>query len=189
MTPFAALFWKEWRGERRSIATLAGAAALLPLLGLLGAREFAGRFGLQRYAYDGGTATIVAQAALLAVALSLGAELLPGESRRGSIALLRRLPCGLLRPFLAKFMLLIVAALATALVAWASACAAVRATGGAWFPPLDFGVSLLHGVPDLLLVGGADRVHLLPIHRPGRHVALRRSRSTRSKRCSRMKRW
>ncbi|MBL8843133.1 MAG: hypothetical protein JNL90_16555 [Planctomycetes bacterium] len=152
MTPFAALVWKEWRGERRSIATLAGAAALLPLLGLLGAREFAGRFGLQRYAYDGGTATIVAQAALLAVALSLGAELLPSESRRGSIALLRRLPCGLLRPFLAKFMLLIVASLATALVAWASACAAVRATGGAWFPPLDFGVSLLRGAPNLLLI-------------------------------------
>ena len=59
MTPFAALFWKEWRGERRSIATLAGAAALLPLLGLLGAREFAGRFGLQRYAYDGPHAVVL----------------------------------------------------------------------------------------------------------------------------------
>ncbi|MBL8843134.1 MAG: hypothetical protein JNL90_16560 [Planctomycetes bacterium] len=152
MTPFAVLVWKEWRGERRSIATLAGAAALLPVMGLLGAREFAGRFGLQHYAYDGGTATIVAQAALLAVALSLGAELLPGESRRGSIALLRRLPCGLLRPYLAKFALLIAVALATALVAWASACAAVRATGGVWFPPLDFGVSLLRGVSDLLLI-------------------------------------
>ncbi len=152
MTPFASLLWKEWRGERRSIATLAAAAALLPLLGLLGAREFAGRFGLRCYAYDGGTATIVAQAALLAVALSLGAELLPSESRRGSIGLLRRLPCGLLRPFLAKFALLIAVALATALVAWLSACAAVRVTGGPWFPALDFGARLLRGVPSLLLI-------------------------------------
>ncbi|MSR47571.1 MAG: hypothetical protein EXS13_11005 [Planctomycetes bacterium] len=154
MNRFATLIWKEWRGERRSIVTLALAAALVPCLGLVIARQLVLRFGGGRYTYDDSTATIVAHLALLAVALTVGAELVPRESHRGSIALLRRLPCGLLRAFAAKLVLLLLAASAIALLAWLSACVAIGATGGPWFPRFLINRSFIisAGAPSLLLI-------------------------------------
>ncbi len=134
MTPFASLIWKEWRGERRSIGTLAAAAALLPVLGLWLASRWAHSGGDEAFHYDESTATIVTHMALLAAALTVGAELVPREESGGAIALLRRLPCGLLRAFAAKFSLLVLVAASVALVAWFSACLAIGATGGPWFP-------------------------------------------------------
>jgi hypothetical protein len=92
-------YWKEWRDHR---AIVIGFLIAMPvLLGLAGAllerRMFQGR-GLQLF---------VVGASLLVGALAIGADLVPGEARRGKLDFLRRLPCDLHHAYLGKLAFLL----------------------------------------------------------------------------------
>jgi hypothetical protein len=96
VSPFPCHLWKEWRDHR---AVILGIVALLPPV----------IFAAMLLIPEGAVAlpTAGAAAALAAVALALGSDLVPGEIRRGTILFLRRLPGGLGPIFLAKAVLLL----------------------------------------------------------------------------------
>lgn len=97
--------WKEWRDHR---AVILGILALLPPV----------IFAALLLVPEGFVAlpTAGAAAGLAVAAFALGADLVPGEVRRGTIAFLRRLPGGLGPVFAAKAVLLVgTLALSTAL--------------------------------------------------------------------------
>ncbi len=88
--------WKEWRDHR---AVILGILALLPPV----------LFAAMLLIPEGMVAlpTAGAAAGLAIAALALGADLVPGEVRRGTILFLRRLPSGLGAVFAAKAVLLV----------------------------------------------------------------------------------
>jgi len=97
--------WKEWRDHR---AVILGIVALLPPV----------IFAALLLIPEGTVALPTAGAAigLAAAAFALGADLVPGEVRRGTLMFLRRLPGGLGAVFAAKAILLVAAlVLSTAL--------------------------------------------------------------------------
>ena len=99
MSAFSLYYWKEWRDHR---AIVIGFLVTMPvLLGLAGAlldrRTFLGR----------GTQFFIVAASLLVAALAIGADLVPGEARRGKLGFLRRLPCDLHRAYLGKLAFLV----------------------------------------------------------------------------------
>jgi hypothetical protein len=88
--------WKEWRDHR---AVILGIMALLPPV----------LFAAMLLVPEGVVAlpTAGAAAGLAAVAFALGADLVPGEVRRGTIMFLRRLPSGFAAVFAAKAVVLV----------------------------------------------------------------------------------
>lgn len=92
-------YWKEWRDHR---SVVIGYAIAMPvLLGLAGAL-------LDRQTFHGqGTQVFIVAASLLVAALAIGADLIPGEARRGRLDFLRRLPCDLHRAYLGKLAFLV----------------------------------------------------------------------------------
>ncbi len=97
--------WKEWRDHR---AVILGIAVLLPPV----------IFAALLLVPEGVVAlpTAGAAAGLAIAAFALGADLVPGEVRRGTLMFLRRLPGGLGPVFAAKALMLVAAlALSTAL--------------------------------------------------------------------------
>jgi len=105
VSAFLPHLWKEWRDHR---AVILGITALLPPV----------LFAAMLLIPEGVVAlpTAGAAAGLAIAALALGADLVPGEIRRGTLMFLRRLPTGLGTVFAAKAILLVGAlALSTAL--------------------------------------------------------------------------
>jgi hypothetical protein len=96
---FALYYWKEWRDHR---AVVIGFAIAMPmLLGLAGAL-------LESRIYHGqGTQLFIVAASLLVATLAIGADLVPGEARRGRLEFLRRLPCDLHLAYLGKLAFLL----------------------------------------------------------------------------------
>jgi hypothetical protein len=110
--------WKEWRDHR---AVILGIVALLPPV----------IFAALLLIPEGVVAlpTAGAAAGLAVVALALGADLVPGEVRRGTLMFLRRLPGGLGPVFLAKAVLLVVALLLSGALGFGAANLAQRVAG------------------------------------------------------------
>ncbi|MFI5401465.1 MAG: hypothetical protein ACHQ1G_00800 [Planctomycetota bacterium] len=110
--------WKEWRDHR---AVILGIVALLPPV----------IFAALLLIPEGVVAlpTAGAAAGLAVVALALGADLVPGEVRRGTLMFLRRLPGGLGPVFLAKAVLLLGALLLSGALGFGAANLAQRVAG------------------------------------------------------------
>lgn len=118
MSPFLSHLWKEWRDHR---AVVLGVVALLPPV----------LFAAMLLIPEGTVALPTAGAAtgLVIAALALGADLVPGEIRRGTIMFLRRLPGGLGPIFLAKAVLLLGALVLSGALGFGAANLAQRVAG------------------------------------------------------------
>jgi len=102
MRTFCRYLWKEWRDQRTIVL---GFALILPALLLLVRWLVPGR----DIVGDALFPWVVAAGSGSIALLSVGSDLIPGEERRGTIAFLRRMPDGLLPPFLAKVVLFVAA--------------------------------------------------------------------------------
>lgn len=110
--------WKEWRDHR---AVLLGIAVLLPPV----------LFAAMLLIPEGTVAlpTAGAAAGLAIAAFALGADLVPGEIRRGTLLFLRRLPAGLGPVFAAKAILLVFALAASTALGFGAGNLAQRIAG------------------------------------------------------------
>lgn len=99
MRTFLPYYWKEWRDHRAIvIGFLIATPVLLGLAGTL----------LEGPTFRGGSMRFfVVAASLLVAALAIGADLVPGEARRGRLEFLRRLPCDLHHAYLGKLAFLL----------------------------------------------------------------------------------
>lgn len=92
-------YWKEWRDHR---AIVIGFLIAMPvLLGLAGALLEGHTF------HGGGMRFFVVAASLLVATFAVGADLVPGEARRGRLEFLRRLPGDLHHAYLGKLAFLL----------------------------------------------------------------------------------
>ncbi|HEX5137934.1 MAG TPA: hypothetical protein VFY93_13235 [Planctomycetota bacterium] len=110
--------WKEWRDHR---AVILGIAALLPPV------LFAAMLLIPEDVVALPTAG--AAAGLAAAAFALGADLVPGEIRRGTMLFLKRLPSGLGAVFAAKAVLLVGAIAASATLGYGIGSLAQKVAG------------------------------------------------------------
>jgi len=110
--------WKEWRDHR---AVILGIVALLPPV----------IFAALLLIPEGTVALPTAGAAigLAAAAFALGADLIPGEVRRGTLMFLRRLPGGLGAVFAAKAILLVGALVLSTALGFGAASLAEKVAG------------------------------------------------------------
>ena len=97
MKTLSIYLWKEWRDHR---SVLIGMLVAVPLL-----MAVAGLTLPSRAFEEGGLAGFTALGCLAIYVFSLSTDLVPGEVRRGTLSLLRRLPAGLHTAFLAKLVL------------------------------------------------------------------------------------
>jgi len=126
----ATLLWKEWRDHR---AALIGYFVAIPPLIAWGLAPL--NAATRR---DPTLPTMAAIGGFLIAALTLFGDLFAGEEQRGTIKLLRRLPCGLSKVFVGKLAFSLLAALAMsgwAYLATTSATALLH--GGPWLPKLE----------------------------------------------------
>jgi hypothetical protein len=105
--------WKEWRDHR---VVLLGVAALLPVV----------VFGGLLLIDEAVSPVAGAAAGLLAAALALASDLVPGEARRGTLLFLRRLPSGIGPAFRAKALVLLAAIVLFAALGYGAAALAQR---------------------------------------------------------------
>lgn len=131
MTALPALLWKEWRDHRAPLVAFPFAIAPVIALGVSLLPEGRGREA---------ALTFATFCAFAVAVLTLVADLFPGEQQRGTIELLRRLPAGLGRVFLAKLAFALAAALALSAVGYVVfSVVSALILGGPWFPALDLG--------------------------------------------------
>ena len=115
-------FWKEWRDQRATLGWLAGAVLLLAGGGMLFAP---GKYVTTDVSF---LSFLAMGMSYLAVLLTIGTDLLPGEIARGKIRFLERLPAGLGTPFLAKILFFLAASAAAMAygVLIVAICSAIR---------------------------------------------------------------
>ncbi|MGQ0613883.1 MAG: hypothetical protein ACT4PV_09125 [Planctomycetaceae bacterium] len=137
MKLLALYLWKEWRDHRAVLLGFLAAFPILPLLALL----------LLPPALAGHAriAPLAAAAGACILLLSVVAELIPGEARRGTIPFLARIPGGLSAAFRAKLLFLVIVLAGAALYAFLAAWAILRPDR------VDFGQT--HGMLWILALG------------------------------------
>ncbi len=128
MRLFGSYLWKEWRDHR---AVLVGMLAAVPLL------LVAMGFALPRTALDvaktrAGFAALVSFACFVLFVVSLAADLVPGEARRGHRWFLERLPGGLGAAFRGKLVLFGAGAAFFATYGYLAAALSCRIVAGDW---------------------------------------------------------
>ncbi len=121
------LLWKEWRDHRAAL--IGYCVGVPPLIA----------WGLSALSVAWRTAPLLPSAAAVGgiaiAALTLFGDLFAGEEQRGTIQLLRRLPSGLSKLFLAKLVFLLMTTALMGGVAWLATTAAATLLHGARFAP------------------------------------------------------
>ena len=131
MTLFMTSLWKEWRDQRVAIV---GFALVVPIV--LGV---AYGFAPGWWASQAAVPSFAALAGFAIAAIAFGADLVPGELRRGRLPFLARLPLDLRGAFAAKVAFFL-AALAS-FTAWTylnATAASALLRHGPWLPPFDW---------------------------------------------------
>lgn len=121
------LFWKEWRDHR---AALIGYCVGVPPLIAWGLSALSATRRV-----DPMMPAVAAVGGIAIAALTLVGDVFAGEEQRGTIKLLRRLPSGLAKLFLAKLLFLLMATALMGGVAWLATTTAAAALYGAPFAP------------------------------------------------------
>ncbi|MBL8843135.1 MAG: ABC transporter permease [Planctomycetes bacterium] len=121
------LLWKEWRDHR---AALIGYCVGVPPLIAWGLSALSATRRV-----DPLLPAAAAVGGIAIAALTLFGDLFAGEEQRGTIKLLRRLPSGLSKIFLAKLLFLLMATALMGGVAWLATTTAAAALYGAPFAP------------------------------------------------------
>lgn len=121
------LLWKEWRDHR---AALIGYCVGVPPLIAWGLSALSATRRV-----DPLLPAAAAVGGIAIAALTLFGDLFAGEEQRGTIKLLRRLPSGLAKLFLAKLLFLLLATALMGGVAWLATTAAAALLYGAPFAP------------------------------------------------------
>ncbi len=110
--------WKEWRDHRGVLLGLLGA---IPLLTFLGFWAFAEEFeGARVWSVTGWFLSV----SLVLLLFSVAADLVAGETRRGTMALVRRLPRSMVSSFVVKLSFLVVSVATVTVVQMGSLAAA-----------------------------------------------------------------
>ncbi len=141
MNTLSRYLWKEWRDHR---AIVLGLLLAWPLILALAAAALPGKTFTHAW-----FATLSGAAMLSIFVFAACTDLFPGESRRGTMRLLSRLPAGLRAPLFAKFAFFALGCALTLGVGWFGGAVLVRWLGGAW--PVFEGVVLIPWLAAILV--------------------------------------
>jgi len=130
MTFVPTYLWKEWRDHRAAIVAFALIVAALLVV------AFTAIPG--RWAVNPMLPTIAAYCGFAIAALAFGADVVPGESRRGRLGFLARLPGDLRVAFAAKLAFFVLALIGFSAFTYAcTSAASALLCGGPWLPSIS----------------------------------------------------